>query len=197
MIARLTSLPRRIVALFIAIVALAIGVPATVVVLGQDVAQMSDAEQKDWLTTFVQDRLSTPERQISLSNIDGALGSDVSIREITISDAQGVWLRINNARLNWNQAALFLGRLEVRSLAANSIEYLRNAVADNQVDLPPAEAGTLQIPQFPVAIVLQELAIPQVTFGEQVFGLGSQISLNGAFTLDGGNLDCAARYRSA
>ncbi|MCS6762112.1 MAG: hypothetical protein MO846_09125 [Candidatus Devosia symbiotica] len=77
---------------------------------------------------FVQDQLSTLERQIRLSNIDGALGSDVTVREITISDAEGVWLRMNNARLNWNQAALFLGHLEVRSLSADSIEYLRPAM---------------------------------------------------------------------
>ena len=189
MIARLTSLPRRIVALLLVMVTLAVGVPASMVVLAQDVSQMSNDEQKDWLTGFVQDRLSTPERQIRLSNIDGALGSEVSIREITISDTEGVWLRVNNARLNWNQAALFLGRLEVRSLAADSIEYLRNPIASNQVDLPPAEAGTLEIPQLPVAVILQELSIPKVTFGEQVFGLGSEISLNGAFTLSGGDLD--------
>lgn len=150
---------------------------------------MSNEEQKDWLTNFVQDRLSTPERQIRLSNIDGALGSDVSVREITISDAEGVWLRVNNAQLSWNQAALFLGRLEVRSLKADSIEYIRNAVpVEGAVDLPSPEAGSLAIPEFPVAIVLQELSVPKVTFGENVFGLGSEISLAGAFTLDGGNL---------
>jgi translocation and assembly module TamB len=189
LIARLTSLPRRLAALLIAIVALAIAVPATIAVLAQDVMQMSDEEQKDWLTSFVQDRLSTPERQIRLSNIQGALGSDVSVREITISDAEGVWLRVNNARLNWNQAALFLGRLEVRTLAADSIEYFRNAIPTDQVDLPPPEAGSLQIPEFPVAIILEQLSVPRVTFGENVFGLGSEISLDGAFTLEGGNLD--------
>ncbi|KKB11936.1 hypothetical protein VE25_10260 [Devosia geojensis] len=152
---------------------------------------MTDNEQKDWLTQFVQDRLSTPERQISLSNIDGILGSDVSVRLITISDSEGVWLRINNARLNWNQAALFTGRLEVRSLTADSIEYTRNAVPsrDAPPDLPAPEAGGLQIPEFPVAIIIQELSVPRVTFGEGVFGLGSEISLAGAFTLEGGNLD--------
>lgn len=191
MIARAKSLPRGVAVLILAFLALvtAVAVPAGVSVFAQDVSQMDNEEQKDWLTSFVQDRLSTPERQIRLSNIDGILGSDVAIREITISDAEGVWLRINNARLNWNQAALFLGRLEVRSLTADSIEYLRNAVPSDQVDLPPPEAGTLQIPEFPVAVILEELSIPQVTFGEQVFGLGSQISLNGAMTLEGGNLN--------
>ena len=164
-----------------------LGLPATIV--AQDVLSMSEDEQKGWLTSFVQDRLSTPERQIRISNIDGALGSNVSVREITISDAEGVWLRVNNAQLNWNQAALFLGRLEVRSLTAESIDYIRNAVPNDQLDLPPAEEGSFEIPDFPVAIVLQELTVPRVTFGEGVFGLGSEVSLAGAFALDNGNLD--------
>lgn len=185
--ARMMSLPRR---LFVAIVLLlGLGVAVPVTLMAQDQQQMSNDEQKDWLTQFVQDRLSTPERQINLSNIDGILGSDVAIREITISDQQGVWLRVNNAKLTWSQAALFFGRLEVQSLKADSIDYLRNAIpAEGTVDLPSAEAGGFQVPEFPVAIILQALDIPKVTFGEGVFGLGSEISLAGAFTLQDGNL---------
>lgn len=180
--------PRRLVVLGLMISAVA--VPATLV--AQDVLNMDNEEQKDWLTSLVEDRLSTPERQIRLSNIDGILGSDVSVRTITISDQEGVWLRVNNASLNWNQAALFTGRLDVRSLKAESIEYLRNAIpAEGAIDLPPPEAGALQIPEFPVAIQLGELSVPSVTFGENVFGLGSQISLAGSLTLEGGNLTTA------
>ena len=138
---RLSRTTRR--RLFVAALLLA---PAAVPValVAQD---MSNEEQKDFLTNFVQDRLSTPERQIRLSNIEGALGSDGSIREITISDAEGVWLRVNNASLNWNQGALFGGRLEVNSLRADSIEYIRNAIpVECAVDLPPPEAGSLEIP---------------------------------------------------
>ena len=186
--ARIVSSPRRFIVLVLMLLGLGMAVPA--VIVAQDVLSMGNEEQKDWLTNFVQDRLSTPERQIRLSNIDGALGSDVSIREITISDANGVWLRVNNARLNWNQAALFTGRLEVRSLTADSIEYIRNAVpVEGAVDLPPPEAGGFQVPDLPVAVILEQLSIPSVTFGEAVFGLGSEISVSGAMTLDGGNLD--------
>src|SRR5690606_35850742 len=135
-----------------------VAVPA--VLVAQDVLTMDNEEQKDWLTSFVEDRLSTPERQIRLSNIDGILGSDVSVRQITISDAEGVWLQVNNATLNWNQAALFLGRLEVKSLKADSIAYLRNAVpVESGVDLPAPEAGGgFAIPEFPVAVILDELS---------------------------------------
>src|SRR5690606_6719898 len=57
------------------------------------------------------------------------------------------------------------------------------------VDLPPPEAGSFEVPEFPVAIQLGELAVPKVTFGEGVFGLGSEISLTASMTLEGGNLD--------
>lgn len=163
-----------------------IGVP--VALFAQD---NSDEGQKDWLTGFVEGQLSTPERQIRLSNIDGALGSDVSIREITIADQEGVWLRVNNASLNWSQAALFTGRLQVNSLKADSIDYLRNAVPAEGVDLPPPEASSFSVPDFPVAIDLGELSVPKVTFGEGVFGLGSEISLAGNLKLEGGNLNTA------
>jgi len=184
---RFLSIPRQLLVLALLLLGLGIAVPA--VIVAQDVMTMSPDEQKDWLTSLVQDRLSTPERRIQLSNIEGALGSDIAIREITISDAEGVWLRVNNARLTWNQGALFLGRLEVKSLTADSIDYLRNArPVEGAVALPPAEAGTLTIPEFPVAVILEQLSIPKVTFGEDVFGLGSAISLTGALTLEGGNL---------
>ncbi|WP_051960723.1 translocation/assembly module TamB domain-containing protein [Devosia riboflavina] len=163
-----------------------IGVP--VALFAQD---NSDEAQKDWLTGFVEGQLSTPERQIRLSNIDGALGSDVSIREITIADQQGVWLRVNNASLNWSQAALFTGRLQVNSLKAESIDYIRNAIPAEGVDLPPPEAGSFSVPEFPVAINIGELSVPRVTFGDGVFGLGSEISLAGNLALEGGNLNTA------
>jgi translocation and assembly module TamB len=155
----------------------------------EEIAGTASEAEKGFLANFVQGRLSTPERQIGISNIDGILGSDVSIREITISDQEGVWLRVTNARLTWNQAALFLGRLEVSSLTADSIDYIRNAVPAEGVNLPAPEARSLEIPEFPVAIILQELSIPRVTFGEDVFGLGSEISLAGGLTLQDGNLD--------
>jgi len=154
------------------------------------VAQQSEEEQKSLFLRFVEDRLSTPERQIRISNLDGILSENVSIREITLADGEGVWLRIENAVLDWNQGALLGGRLEIRSLTAGSIDYMRQPVETAGGAAPPSpEAGGLDIPDFPVAIILDQLSVPSVTFGENVFGLGSEISIGGRFTLDDGSLD--------
>jgi translocation and assembly module TamB len=145
---------RRLVAIVIVGGGLALAVP----LLAQD--QMSPEQQKDWFVGFVEGQLSTPDRQIRISNIDGALSSKASIREVTISDKEGVWLRIHNAAIDWDQGALFTGRLLVRELSAESIEYIRNAIPSGDINLPPPEAQPLQVPEFPVAIQLDKLAVP-------------------------------------
>lgn len=176
---------RRLVAIAVVGGALAMAVP----LVAQD--QQSPEQQRDWFVQFVEGQLSTPERQIRLSNIDGILSSQASVREVTISDQEGVWLRINNAAIDWDQGALFGGRLLLRELKADSIEYVRNAIPSGDVNLPAPEAQPLQIPEFPVAIQLDKLSVPSVTFGEGVFGLGSEISLEGRLRLEGGSLDSA------
>lgn len=149
-----------------------------------------DAEaQRSGLVSFVENQISSPDRQIRLTNIEGALSSEASIGQITISDTEGIWLIIENAAINWNQGALLFGRLEVRSLSADSITYVRNPVSTEESGLPSPEAGGFSVPEFPVAIVLESLSVPSVRFGEQVFGLGSEISLSGSMTLDGGAID--------
>ncbi|WP_423066512.1 translocation/assembly module TamB domain-containing protein [Devosia sp. CN2-171] len=167
------------------------GLMVAIPLVAQDVQQMTPEEQKDWFVGFVEGQLSTPERQIRISNIDGALSSTASIREVTISDKEGVWLRVNNAAIDWDQGALFTGRLLVRSLTAESIEYVRNAIPSGDPNLPAPEAAPLSIPEFPVAIELDKLSVPKVTFGESVFGLGSEISVEGNLRLEGGSLDTA------
>jgi len=156
--------------------------------IAQDTAVQTEQQQQNGFLAFVQDRISTPERQIHISNIDGVLSSVASIDEITISDEKGVYARINNAKIDWNQTALVFGRLEIRSLTADSIEYLRNPIPAAG-SLPSAEAGGFSVPELPVAVVLNNFSVPKVTFGEDVFGLGSQISVAGNLTLQGGSLN--------
>ena len=172
---------RRLILIIAALVLSAVAVPL--------IAQENPEQQKDWFVQFVEGQLSAPDRQISLSGINGILSSDVSIPEITISDEKGVWLRIENAQLNWDQGALLGGTLKINSLVADSIDYIRPAIPAGGVDLPPPEAQTPEIPQLPVAIILDKLSVPQVTFGEQVFGLGSEIGIDGSLKLVDGSLD--------
>ena len=72
--------------------------------------------------------LSTPTTRVSIGAVEGALSSDATIRNIAITDRDGVWLRLDRARLIWRRAALFSRRLEVDRLEIGTLEFLRRPV---------------------------------------------------------------------
>ncbi|KFB09755.1 translocation/assembly module TamB domain-containing protein [Nitratireductor basaltis] len=154
----------------------------------QEAAPANEEEERSFFTAFIEDRLSTPNRQIRLRGISGALSSEATIEEITIADREGIWLRIENASIDWDRSTLVLRqRLEIERLAADRVEVLRKPLPDE--GLPSPEAGGFSVPELPIAINLGMLEVPLVSFGGSVFGLESQISVTGNLALAGGSLD--------
>ena len=159
--------------------------------IAQDVAE---EQERSRFTRFVERQISTPNRQIRLGRIEGALSSDVRISEITIADRDGVWLVIENARLVWSRLALLRRRLSVDSLEADAIRVLRTPVpaaedgaADN--DRASGDDAPFTLPSLPVSVRIDRLAVPRVEIAEGVIGPAARLSVDGAVRLAGGELD--------
>lgn len=148
--------------------------------------ETADAE-RSYFVGFVENQLSTPDRQFRLNNIQGVLSSDATIGEITISDREGVWLRITNARIVWTRSALLLGRLVIDTLAADRIDVIRRPLPAEGAPAP--EAGGFQLPELPISISLGALDVPHVIFGESVFDLAADVAITGNLQLASGSLD--------
>jgi len=170
-----------LIRLFLTLVLFAISVPA--------LAQETPEAERSWLLGFVENRLSTPNRQIRIGGIRGVLSSEATIETITVADREGVWMRIVNARIDWNRSALLLGRLQIETLGADLIEVTRRPVPEE--GLPSPEARPFTLPELPLAIILENLAIARISFGPTVFGLQSELSAAGRLRLQGGSLDTA------
>lgn len=153
--------------------------------LAQDAAE----EERSFFVGFVENQLSTPDRQIRITGIQGVLSSNATIGQITVADREGVWLRIVNASIDWNRTALLRGRLDISALAAEQIEMLRRPVPAE--GLPSPEARSFEIPDLPLAIIIEALEVPRVTFGPDVFGVASELAVAGRMRLEGGSLDTA------
>lgn len=149
----------------------------------------SEAEDRSYFVGLLEDQLSTPDRQIRISGIQGVLSSNATIGSITVSDREGVWLSITNARIVWTRSALLLGRLSIQTLAADSIEVTRRPLPPE--GLPPPESTAFALPELPVSITLGELSVPRVSFGPTVFGLESVLGITGRVSLAEGALDTA------
>src|SRR5690606_18718172 len=147
-------------------------------------------EERGLFLSFVEDNLSGPNRQIRFQNIEGVLSSNARIGLITVADNEGVWLRIENAAIVWSRSALiFSQRLQIDTLSADLIEIVRQPMADES--LPAPEAGGFRLPELPIAINLDELNAPRISFGRDVFGLQSELSVTGRILLEDGSLDTA------
>ena len=124
-------------------------------------ATAQEEEDKGFLTTKIQDLLSGAGRDVNIIGFEGALSSVASFRQMTISDAEGVWLTMENVVLDWNRSALLRGRLEVEELSAQRIDIAR-LPAGEEDKLPDAEAKPFtfpKLPDLPVSIDIKTLNI--------------------------------------
>lgn len=175
--------------IFIAILVLLCALPVLAQDTGNPDAVDADAgnESNSAIERLIQNQLSTPNRQIRLNGVSGALTSNATIEAITIADRDGIWLRLADVQIVWTRLALLRGRLEVNRLTAGRLEVIRRPLPDDS--LPSPEARSFRLPELPVSINIQAFEIASAFFGAEVFGLASQVSVNGAIALQDGSLD--------
>ena len=170
-----------VTSLLLALVAL------TAPMAGLAAAQDGEEAERSRFVRFIEDTISSPNMRIGLIGLDGALSRDVSLERITVSDADGVWLTIEEPRLRWNRAALLRRALVIERLSARSLAFTRPPRAGGGPLAP--EARRLALPELPVSVRIDRLDLPRAAFGEPVFGLASTLSVEGGLLLDAGRLD--------
>ena len=176
---------RTAMVLTLASIAAHVAAPST---LAQDAAteDAGDTGDRGFLQGLIEDNLSGAGREVRIAGFEGALSSEATLDELTIADADGVWLTVRDATLNWSRLALLRGRLEVTSLTAEEILLPRLPQAEDELDVPDAEASGFSLPDLPVAINVEEVSVGRVFLGAPVLGEDVELSLSGSAQLAGG-----------
>ncbi|EKV29849.1 hypothetical protein C882_0280 [Caenispirillum salinarum AK4] len=87
----------------------------------------------DWFKGKVENLLSGGGLEVEIGGLEGPLPGAVTLRDVTVSDPQGVFLRLPRATLDWSPLALVRGRFTIDELSSEGGELLRLP------DLPPGE----------------------------------------------------------
>lgn len=155
------------------------------------VAQDQESDKTGgFLVGFLEDTLSSENRQISVIGLEGALSSSATIEKISVSDEDGIWLTIDKAVLDWNRLALIKGMFSVNALTAESITVVRTPKpAPPDPNLLAPEATPFQLPELPVAVELGEIRIDKIDLGKDLLGTAASLSLKGSLSFAGGALD--------
>lgn len=152
------------------------------------IGQAQHDDDRSRIVRFLESQLSDGARTVSIRGFRGALSSTAEMDLLTIADDRGIWLTLENAQLTWSRSALLRGALQIDSLSAERLDVARLPDSpDTGVDLPPAEAQPFSLPDLPVSITIDEVAIGQVTLGEDILGIPVALSIAGSAQLSGGD----------
>lgn len=158
---------------------------ALIVSAGPVLAQTAQEEEdKGFIVSLIEDNLSSEGTQVNISGFAGALSSTATIDRLTVSDADGVWLSLDDVVLDWNRSALLRGAIDVEELSAARIDVLRAPLPSDEGPAP--ESQPFSLPELPVSIALGTLAIETIALGESFLGEPINISLSGSASLSGG-----------
>src|SRR4051794_23558220 len=137
-------------------------------------------EDRGVLASLISRALSTPTTRVAIGRIDGALSSDAVIHDVEISDRDGVWLKLDRARIVWRRLALLNRRLEIDGLEVNQLDIARRPVpAEAPV---PGEDQPL-LPELPVKVEVKSFALAELKLAEPILGTAARISASGAAKL--------------
>ncbi len=146
-------------------------------------AALAQEDDRGRLTRFLEESLSDAGREVRVTGFRGALSSRATAEEITIADAQGVWLVMRGLVLDWNRLEVLRGNISVNELSAREIVVARPPLAG---DGAAPEAPGFALPDLPVAVDIGRLAAARVELGAGVLGQAFAGSMEASLRLKGG-----------
>ncbi|WP_208441271.1 translocation/assembly module TamB domain-containing protein [Bartonella raoultii] len=151
-------------------------------------SSQAHTDDRSWFVSLIERKLSAPNRQVRLHNIQGTLSSQTSIEAITVSDKKGIWLKMTNAKMDWNRLALLRGRMSINELSVEQITLLRKPQGNSSF-ISSLETKKFSLPKLPLAISIDKLTAQHIAFEQDLFGFSADVSLNGNLTLANSDFD--------
>ncbi len=149
-------------------------------------AVADSASDKDFLTSWLQDSLSGAGRVVTIDGFAGALSTQASLTQLTIADAQGVWLTLKDVKLDWSRSALLTGQIEINDLSVGEVDLERLPQGQPTSSVPAVTATPWSLPDLPVSISIKSIAAQRVVLGPSVLGQAVEASLSANLTLSSG-----------
>ncbi|MBZ8118834.1 translocation/assembly module TamB domain-containing protein [Roseovarius sp. LXJ103] len=145
-----------------------------------------EAEDRGYLQALLEDTLSGAGREVRIVGFKGALSSQATMEQLTISDDAGVWITLTDLVLDWNRAALLRGRLSINTLSAATIDVPRLPNTEEGVTPEATVATEFALPDLPVSVQIGEITATRVSLGTPILGEAVTLSVEGSVSLADG-----------
>ena len=133
-------------------------------------------DDKGVLASLISRALSTPDSRVSIGAVEGALSSDATIRNIELSDRDGVWLKLDSARIVWRRLALLQRRLEVDELTIGNLTISRKPIP---AEGPVSGEKEPLLPELPLKVEVKSFKLDKLALGEPLLGTAADLTASG------------------
>ncbi len=110
--------------------------------------------------------------EVILTGLGGRFPDTLQIGRLSLTDAAGVWLTLNEVSLHWSPAHLLTGTVHIDHLAIGLVSL-------NRLPAPSSEPSPESELTLPVKIILSHLHIGRIDLDTQVIGEKLSMTLDG------------------
>ncbi|WP_400770086.1 translocation/assembly module TamB domain-containing protein [Methylosinus sporium] len=168
------------------ILAYAFGALALLAVAGTLALRMQTREGKSFLADLVSRAASSADMKVEIGAFEDPLSAHPLLRDISIADRDGPYLKIDQIALDWSPSALFALRVDIEKLAIGAIDIARLPAPAQAATATPKSSGGFSLPDLPVRIRLGRLALDTLSLGAPVLGTAAKFAATGEASLDKG-----------
>lgn len=171
---------RRIAGAAMALVFALAGLALALVALGAGLLNI--APLRHALLEFALDAVNSGETKVEIGDIGGTWPARLRLEGLTIADAQGTWLRLDEAELDWRPLALWQGQFHATRLDVRGLDVARLPEGGEE----STADGGFSFPALPFEIVLDSFETEGVSIGQPVIGEAVAFEASGAVAMTRG-----------
>lgn len=159
------------------------------ILAGIGLVALNTTSGRDWVKGQIEGLEFENGLRIGIGAIDGSLYSTMTVREITLSDPQGVFANIPETNVDWSPFAILIGHVDIHSVGTETATLSR--VPEFSETAPSDEP---LLPDY--TIVLEELSLKQIVVEEHVAGSRRIASVAGSARIEDGRAEVAINAES-
>ena len=127
---------------------------------------------------------------LAIEGLEGPLPGRLRVARLTMADAQGPWLELEQADIRLDLLALLGREVRVTAIEAQRLAVLRAPPPGAEPPPPPEPGAPLlpSLPSLPVTVRLETLAVARIELGQPLLGMPAALSLKGDAALTGAGL---------
>lgn len=111
---------------------------------------------RELVTSFVGGKKLGRYGRINVEGLSGDLFDDFTLKRVTVTDAQGVWLEATDVRVDWSYWPLLMRRFHASEISAQKIRLIRRPLVEPSTEPPSAMPLGVDIDRFAADVELEE-----------------------------------------